>query len=266
MPGGRLRTSPRSGNGMVQVGEQQRHCFETPAVLYAALAEALLAEARNALAARGSFHLVLAGGNTPRPLYEKLAAAPFRDALDWSRIHLWFGDERCVPPDSPRSNYRMVEQVLLRHVPLPAENIHRMHGEAPPPVAADDYQRALLEQFGTRPAALDLVLLGVGDDGHTASLFPRTEVLRQRHRQVCAQYVEAHKEWRLTLTLPVLEAAKKRWILACGAAKADIIERALTGPYQPEILPIQFLTRSSGPTEWWLDAAAGRDLSRNHGE
>jgi len=234
----------------------QLRCFATTQALYAAAAAAFTTQACEVIAARGRFHVALAGGDTPRPLYELLATAPYRDALDWSQVHIWFGDERCVPPDSKRSNYRMVDEALLQQVPLSAAHIHRMHGEDEPEAAARAYERALLDSFGEDVPRLDLILLGIGADGHTASLFPGVAALRERQRRVCAQYVEVQQEWRLTLTLPVLNAAAALWVLAHGADKAEVLERVLTGPQQPDLLPIQNLAPASGRLEWWLDAAA----------
>lgn len=236
------------------------HCFTAVPALYVAAAEAFATQAREAIAARGCFHVALAGGNTPRPLYELLATVPYRDALDWSHIHIWFGDERCVPPDSKRSNYRMVDEALLQRVPLSAAHIHRMHGEDEPEAAAWAYERTLLDSFGAGLPRLDLILLGIGDDGHTASLFPGVAALRERQRRVCAQYVEVQREWRLTLTLPVLNAAAALWVLAHGADKAEVLERVLTGPQQSDVLPIQNLAPASGRLEWWLDTAAAARL------
>lgn len=237
------------------------HRYADVTSLYHAIAETFVAQAQAAIAARGRFHVALSGGNTPRPLYEKLAAAPYRDALDWPRIEIWFGDERCVPPDAPRSNYRMVHEALLQHVSVPAANVHRMRGENPPAQAAQAYEHELQIGFGSGVrACMDLILLGLGDDGHTASLFPGTEVLHERQRQVCAQYVEVQQEWRLTLTLPVLNAAQALWVLVHGADKAGILQRVLEGPRQPEVLPIQNLAPVGGSLEWWLDTAAAADL------
>lgn len=239
------------------------HRYADGAALYRAVAEAFVAQAQTAIAAHGRFHVAMSGGNTPHPLYELLAATPYRDALDWPRIEIWFGDERCVPPDSPRSNYRMVNEALLQQVPLPAANVHRMRGEDPPAQAARAYERELQASFGDgAPSRLDLILLGIGEDGHTASLFPGTEVLHERQRQVCALYVEAQQESRLTLTFPVLNAAQALWVLVRGADKTEILRRVLDGPRQPEVLPIQNLAPTSGRLEWWLDVTAATGLQR----
>lgn len=235
--------------------------FGTAAALHDAAADAVIAQARAAIDARGKFHFALAGGNTPWPLYERLATSPRRERIHWPSVHIWFGDERCVPPDSDRSNYHMVEQALLRHIGIPAGNVHRMRGEMPPEAAAAAYAGALRQTFGdSGPPCLDLILLGIGGDGHTASLFPGTPALLERERWVCGQFVEAQREWRLTLTYPVLNAAAALWVLAVGADKANVVARVLQGPRLPSELPIQAVTPSDGELRWWLDTAAATAL------
>lgn len=233
---------------------------DTGAMIRAA-ADAFVAKAQAALAAHGHFSVALAGGGTPKPLYELLATAPYRDRLDWSRIEVFFGDERCVPPDSPRSNYRMAHAALLSKLPLPAANVHRLRGEDEPALAALAYEHALRAVFRRAWPRFDLVLLGIGDNGHTASLFPGCACLRERERAVCAQYVESQREWRLTLTLPVLDAAAAVWLLADGAGKADVLARVLDGPWQPDVLPVQYVAPAPGEYVWWLDQAAAARLS-----
>ena len=238
-----------------------RRVFADTTALYAAAAEGFASLARDAIAARGRCHVAMAGGGTPQPLYQRLARPPFRDTLDWSRIDVWFGDERCVPPDSDRSNYHMVDQALLQNVAIPTANVHRMRGELPPPDAAADYADALRGVFGGRRIPrMDLILLGVGGDGHTASLFPKTPALRERDRWVCAQFVEAQQEWRLTLTYPLLDAAAALWVLAHGADKAAIVARVLDGPSLPSDLPIQAVAPVDGELQWWLDRASASGL------
>lgn len=246
-------TSPLSPQPRLHVHD------DAPSMIRAA-ADAFVVLAKAALAAKGSFSVALAGGGTPRPLYERLATAAYRDQLDWSRIHVFFGDERCVPPDSPRSNYRMAHEALLSRVPLPPANVHRMRGEDQPALAALAYAQALRAVFRREWPRLDLVLLGIGDNGHTASLFPGCGCLRERNQPVCAQYVECQHEWRLTLTLPVIDAAAAVWLLADGEDKADVLARVLHGPYQPEVLPMQFVAPAADAYAWWLDRAAASSL------
>lgn len=237
----------------------QRHVHADAGAMLRAAADAFAARAQAAIAAHGGFSVALAGGGTPKPLYELLATPPYRERIDWSRVAVFFGDERCVPPDSERSNYRMAHEALLSQVPLPPANVYRLRGEDDPAQAALAYEQALRDAFRREWPRLDLVLLGIGDNGHTASLFPGCACLRERERAVCAQYVESQHEWRLTMTLPVLNAAAAVWLLADGAGKAAVLAEVLDGPYRPELLPVQYLA-PVGAYEWWLDRAAAAAL------
>jgi 6-phosphogluconolactonase len=224
--------------------------------LRVAAAEQFVALAAAAVAARGVFTVALAGGGTPRPVYELLATEPFARRVDWPRVHVFFGDERCVGPDDPQSNYRMAREALLSRVSLPAANVHRIRGEEPPELAALAYELELRAFFRTeRPPALDLIWLGMGENGHTASLFPGTAALRERARWVVAQYVEVVGSWRVTFTLPLINAAREAAFLVEGVGKAATLRRVLRGPYQPDVLPAQ-LVRPAGRLRWLVDAAA----------
>jgi 6-phosphogluconolactonase len=204
------------------------------------------------------FSVALAGGNTPRRLYATLAAPPFRQRVPWERVHVFWGDERCVPPDHPASNYRMARETLLDHVPLPACNVHRVRGELGPEAAAQEYAGELRAFFGTRWPAFDLILLGMGNDGHTASLFPASEALQEATRPVVG--VTAHYQdrpaRRVTLTPPALNAARQVMFLVSGAGKAETLRAVLAGPYQPHTLPAQIVRPSDGHLLWLVDAAA----------
>jgi 6-phosphogluconolactonase len=208
------------------------------------------------IAAHGRFTIALAGGNTPRPVYARLAAADHAERIDWSKVHVFFSDERCVPPDDPASNYRMAREALLDHVPLPTNNIHRVRGEEDPTLAALAYEQELQALFGTAPApAFDLICLGMGDDGHTASLFPGTAALRERERWVVAQYVAVALAWRVTFTAAFINAARHVAFLVEGAEKSETLRRVLEGAYQPDVLPAQLIQPISGQAHWLVDAA-----------
>ncbi|ACG73647.1 6-phosphogluconolactonase [Anaeromyxobacter sp. K] len=201
-----------------------------------AAAEDVARRAEEAVAARGRFAVALAGGSTPRALYALLAdpAAPWRERVPWARTEIWFGDERCVPPDHPDSNYRTAREALLEHVHAAA--VHRIEGERPPAEAAAGYEAALrraAEPDGS-PPRLDLVLLGLGADGHTASLFPGSPALDERARWVAAPFVPAVGAHRITLTLPVLERARAIAFLVSGAAKRAALGQLLA-PGAPSI-------------------------------
>lgn len=226
--------------------------------LYRAVAERLTAAAQADAAGRGTFHWTLAGGSTPEGLYRLLAGEDLTARIPWPRVHAWFGDERCVPPDHPDSNYRMAVTALLDDVPV--GGVHRMAGEADPHEAADAYGRELERVLPASEGVpvLDLVLLGLGPDGHVASLFPSTDALASQD-PVVAVYVPHLDVWRLSLTLPVLNAARRVWLLANGPDKAGIVATALAEPgSQP--LPVQRLA-PRGEWLWFLDAAAAAELS-----
>lgn len=229
---------------------------------YRAIAEQFVQTAVDTVRERGRFSVALAGGSTPKPLYELLATREFSTRLDWARTEVFFGDERCVPPDDARSNFRMAADALLQHVPLPAAQLHRMRGEDDPALAALSYRQELAAAFRTVSVPrFDLILLGLGENGHTASLFPGTGALRDLWRTVAPQYLEVQHEWRLTFTRPVLNAAARVWVLACGVAKAGIAQRVLEGRFEPEVLPAQYLAPVAGQLVWWLDNAAAARLA-----
>lgn len=213
-------------------------------VVVAADGEALAAQAaarvveagREAVGRRGTFALALSGGTTPTALYRLLADQPWRDALPWPQVQVFFGDERCVPPDHPESNYGMARRTLLAGVSPGA--VWRMAGEDPPEVAALQYELRLRQQLG--PAGeLDLVLLGVGPEGHTASLFPGSWALWEERRWVAAPYVDKLGAYRLTLTVPVLRRARRVLVLAQGEGKREVLHRVLNGPWEPDRYPLQ---------------------------
>lgn len=218
--------------------------------------------ARRSVAERGRFVIALAGGGTPRPIYQRLSAPEHANRIDWGRTHVVFGDERCVPPADEQSNFCMAREALLGRVPLPEANIHRMRGEADPAVAALEYEQALRRLFHQeQPPAVDLVLLGIGSDGHTASLFPGTAAVRERERLAVAQYVDKLASWRLTLTPILFDAAREVLFLVEGAGKADVLRAILEGPYQPDVLPAQRVQPAAGQVRWLLDRAAAAGLS-----
>jgi 6-phosphogluconolactonase len=220
-------------------------------------ADFVVDRATEAIAKRGRFVIALSGGSTPRPIYARLSSADYRDRIDWSKVHVFFSDERCVPPDETRSNYRMACEALLDHVALPADHIHRIQGEIDPAQAALSYEQQLQQLFRTSALpAFDLICLGLGDNGHTASLFPGTAALREKDRWVVPQYVEIMTAWRVTFTAPLINAARHIAVLVEGATKADILQRVLEGPYQPDVLPAQLIQPVNGELHWLVDAAA----------
>jgi 6-phosphogluconolactonase len=216
--------------------------------------------AREAADSRGRFSVALSGGSAPAALYGLLAQDPFRAQIPWAQVHLFWGDERCVPPDHPDSNYRLAYETLIRHVPIPSANVYRIRGEIEPDLAARAYERTLQDFFCGPRTRFDLVLLGLGDDGHTASLFPGSEALHERERLVAA--VEASYEdrpvHRVTLTLPALNTARQVLFLVTGSAKAGIVQVVLEGPAGH--LPTQQIRPTAGQAVWMLDREAASQL------
>jgi len=220
--------------------------------------------AEEATAARGRFTVALSGGTTPRALYALLAQDSWRARVPWAATHVFWGDERCVPPDHPDSNYRLAYRTLLAHVPIPAGNIHRLRGEIDPTVAASEYEDILRAAFDLRPGQLprfDLILLGLGEDGHTASLFPGIAAVHERERLVVAQWVEKLNAYRLTLTPPVLNAAAAVLFLVAGGAKAAALRQVLSGDDRPDRYPAQVVRPAAGDVTWLVDRAAAGQLS-----
>jgi 6-phosphogluconolactonase len=240
----------------------------TAAALAEALARRFIGAAGDAIRSRGEFVVALCGGSTPRSMYARLATPPFVSSLNWSRIQVLWGDERCVRPDQPTSNYRMAREVLLDHVPVPAANVHRIRGEDLPAEAAMAYERTIRcvlrtptgPPCSTPGARIDLVLLGLGDDGHTASLFPGMAAVHDSTRWVTAEYVAAVSMWRVTLTPAIINAAAEVVFVVAGSAKAAIVQRVLEGPHRPRELPAQLIAPSDGRVLWLIDASAATEL------
>ena len=233
-----------------------------------AVADLVAARSADAIGARGRFTLALAGGETPRSAYTLLADGTYTGSVDWTRVDLLWGDERCVPPDHPRSNYRMARLALLTRVPVPPQQVHRIRGEDEPHAAAAAYERLLRDLLGSSGAdgpperGPDLVLLGIGPDGHTASLFPGLRAVRERVRWVVAERGGPGALWRVTLTPVVLNAAREVAFIVSGAGKAGALREVLEGPLAPDRLPAQAVRPASGRVTWLVDSAAAAALRR----
>jgi len=216
-------------------------------------AEHFVARSREAVAQRGSFTVALSGGSTPKVLFELLADPnePFRDQIAWPNIHFFWSDERHVPPDHPDSNYRMANEALLSHVPVTQNNVHRVPSENPNAAeAASEYEQTLIRTTQQTLPQLDLILLGLGSDGHTASIFPGSEVLHETKRLVAAPWVEKFQSYRITMTLPLLNNGASVVFLVSGSEKAGIVKEvfATTDKY-----PAQAVKPSHGELLWMLD-------------
>lgn len=236
----------------------------TPQDLFQAAAEEVIGVAGDAIAKRGRFTLALSGGSTPKNLYT-LIAANAGNSLRWEQTFFFWGDERYVPPDDPDSNYRMVRESLLSKVPVPAANIFPIPTENPnAATAAEAYEQTLKKFFGLAPGEFprfDLILLGMGPDGHTASLFPETEALQEKSRLVVANWVEKLKTSRITFTLPVLNAGRCAVFLVSGGDKAAALHEVLEGDGPPEKYPSKLVRPSDGKLIWFVDRAAASLLS-----
>jgi 6-phosphogluconolactonase len=228
-----------------------------------AAAQLLLEAAQSATKTRGKFSLVLSGGNTPRRLYELLAEKPYRDQMPWSKTHVFWGDERCVPAGDERNNAHMARQILLDRVPIPDEQIHNMASTLPPIKAAEEYQNTLEAYFSGQPPAFDFVLLGLGENGHTASLFPETAVLDEKRYWVSEVYVPNQQMWRVTLTAPILNQARKIVFLVEGASKALVLDQVVNGARHPKQLPAQLIQPQKGELLWLVDRAAASLMQKD---
>ena len=234
--------------------------YETPELLARAAADLFVTLARSATTER-PFSVVLSGGNTPRSLYELLATDEFKTQVNWEVVHVFFGDERPVPPDHPASNYGMARAALLSRVTIPDVNVHEISGVGDPSANASAYEAELKSCFArSHWPQFDLVLLGMGDDGHTASLFPGTAAVHESRKWVVANWVERLKEFRITLTAPAINAAANILFLVTGGNKAPRLAEVVNGPFQPDKLPAQLIKPDRGVLMWMADAAAAGQL------
>jgi 6-phosphogluconolactonase len=229
--------------------------FSSPEKLAAAAADLFVDVGQTAMADRGLFRVALSGGTTPRHAYELLAEEPRSLALPWSDVYVYFGDERCVPPDDELSNYRMARKAFLDKVPIPHANVHRIRGEADPGVAANNYASIIRSDLAD-PPHFDLVLLGLGPDGHTASLFPGSPPDLHDNVLVRAVYAESQGMWRVTMTPKLINLARTVAFLVEGAEKADVLSKVIEGPRNPTAYPAQIVHPASGRLVWLVDELA----------
>ncbi len=229
--------------------------YPAPADVARALADEFVLQARDAIRARGRFAVALAGGTTPKAAYTLLAEPPRSTSIDWSRVEVFFGDERCVPPDDAQSTYRMARRAFLDAIRIDAAHVHRMRGEADPAGAARAYRDELVAAFGAQPH-FDLIMLGMGPDGHTASLFPGTDPLAGDAELVRAVYSQSQAQWRITLTPRAINASSAVVFAVEGEAKAKTLAAVREGPYDPVLLPSQIVAPARGTLTWPGDRAA----------
>jgi len=240
--------------------------YQQPDALSRAVADHLVGGIQSAVAARGIARIAISGGNSPRPVFTLLAdpREPYRERVPWDKLFIFWVDERCVPPDNEDSNYRAAHELLLSRVPIAPEHVFRIQGELDPEEAAAVYESAIRGHYrleGAEGPVFDVLHLGMGDDGHTASLFPHTEALHEIGRIAIANHVPQQKQtWRVTLTWPVINAARDVFFLVDGAKKADPLGRVLQGPYDPETLPSQLIQPQNGRLLFYLDGSAAAHL------
>ena len=228
------------------------------------LAETLVEIAEKAIAERGGVFIALSGGGTPRPLYELLGTPEWRKRIDWQRTHVFLGDERFVPLSNAASNFRMIDQSLLSKLGMPKENIHPVATESgDAEAAAADYENQIKHAFGGRPPRFDVNLLGIGTNAHTASLFPNTKALHVRDRLVVANYVDELSMWRITFTVPLINASRHILFQAYGEEKANTIHRILLGSRDPDDAPAQLIhAEGDGDLTWVIDQPAAQRLPK----
>lgn len=230
--------------------------FSTPEALSEGAAKFIIELAQQSVADKGRCIIALSGGSTPERLFQLFAQSPYNTLLPWQHIYFFWGDERCVPLDDKRNNAYQAKQLLLDKINVPAKNIFRIPTNLSPAEAADQYEESIKQLFGDEPPRFDLILLGMGDNGHTASLFPHTSVLHEEARMVKEVYIEEVSMYRVTMTAPLINLAHYIVFLVTGANKAAMLKTVLQGAYKPELYPAQLIDPVDGTLLWMVDEAA----------
>ncbi len=225
-----------------------------------AMAENFLSIAKEAVAVRNRFTVALTGGNSPKILYENLRSAPYRQRVPWKNCYIFWGDERAVPFSDERNNARMGFEKLLNHVPVPPGQIYRVNGDIAPEKSADEYEKILNRHFGEQEPSFDLILLGMGADGHTASIFPESEAVHEKSRLVTTGYNKKRDTHRITFTAPLINKARHIFFAVFGDEKAETLKLVLEGDYNPEKLPAQLVNPRQGDITWFLDEKSAKLL------
>ncbi|MGD8404364.1 MAG: 6-phosphogluconolactonase [Anaerolineales bacterium] len=236
------------------------HVFNDYKSLSQSAAEMFVDLANQSINSNGRFCVALSGGNTPHRTYEILAASPLREKIRWEAVHVFWSDERCVALDDPRSNFLMARRTLLDLVPVQADHIHPILGDLPAALAATHYETTLQDFFKKRAPAFDLILLGLGENAHTASLFPHTSTLDEKERWVEDVYVAEQRMYRVTMTPPLINQAREVVFLVSGAEKASALQGVLEGAYHPHELPAQLIRPNGAHPVWLVDKAAAHKL------
>ena len=230
--------------------------FPNPEVLLQSLADEIVAQAKAAIEKKGRFTFALSGGSSPKKLYELLASDAYRSKIEWTKVFFFFGDERYVPLDDAQSNYLMAKLALFDKLSIPSQNIYPVNTALSPEDAAASYEKNIRELFKNDPIQFDFVLLGLGDDTHTASLFPRTTVLHETKALIKDIYIDKVKMFRVTFTAPLINASQHVAFLVYGAGKADAIHQVIKGPKNIEEHPAQLIAPTEGGVVWYLDEGA----------
>jgi 6-phosphogluconolactonase len=207
------------------------------------------------------FSLVLSGGETPKLLFKKLASAKFTEQINWKRIHIFWADERVVPFTDDRNNAKIAHELLINHIDIPSEQVHIMRTDIEPNFSVDEYRKLLHTFFDHTPKSFDLVLLGMGDDGHTLSLFPGSPLIEEHRHWVNAVFVKEQEMYRITLMPLLVNKASKIAFMVDGANKAAVLKEVLEGEYMPTKLPSQIIKPADGELHWFLDEAAAKNLN-----
>ena len=239
------------------------HAYPNKEKLVTATAELVAGSIEHTIQQNGLCNMALSGGNTPGGVFSLLASSDYRDRVDWNRLHLFWGDERMVPPEHQDSNYRLVQETLLDHINIPDENVHRMRGEIVPDESAAEYAELLHNHFAVSPPCFDLMLLGLGADGHTASLFPETDAVEECEKHAVAVFVPKLDAWRVTLTLPVLNAARKILFLVSGKSKSEMVQRIVSNKQPAKEIPATMVKLQNGEIHWMLDSESMVLINKN---
>lgn len=239
------------------------HISDTPIEVSQHLAAWISQLIQETVSRHGAFTWALSGGSTPKMLYELLAEEPYRSHIPWDKVHLFWGDERFVPLEDSRNNARMAFDTLIDHVGVPKHQVHIMRTDLKPEEAVASYTQLLHQYFTEDGKTFDLTLLGMGDDGHTLSLFPGQPIVHEIQAWVSAYFLKAQDMYRITLTAPVVNRSEHVVFLVCGSSKAAALKQVLEGPYQPDTYPSQVIKPVHGQLHWFLDRAATASLSKS---
>lgn len=239
------------------------HVYKDPETLLPALADFVVEEAKQSVQQQGKFSFVLSGGSSPRKLFELLASDAWRSEIEWKKVFFFFGDERYVPADHPDSNFLMSKKALFDPLNIASNQVFRMNTDLEPAATAQAYEESLKTYFAGKPERFDLVLLGLGDNSHTASLFPHTSVLHEKKAMVKEIYVEEVKMFRITLTAPCINQAARIAFLVYGASKAEAVRHILEDERNIEEYPAQLIHPANGELHWFLDEAAAAQLKKS---